>query len=121
MRYLPSAFAVILQIKNAAMSRVTMVAPVGVEKTREHTIPSRAHITPMAAELTIAFLKDLCKVIADIAGKIMSAETRSDPTSLIDMEIITAVRVARRRLHAFAFPPVPCINTGSNVRAKILL
>ena len=75
-----------------------MVGPTGVSKPIDSKIPASAHTTAITAEERVTVLKLLNSLIDAIAGKTISAETRRDPTSLMEMEITIAVMTASMRL-----------------------
>ena len=85
-------------MKNAAMSAVTIVEPTGVEKRMDAISPEPAHTTEMTAEQIITPLKLLKSLIAERAGKIISAEISSEPTRLMASTTISAVMTAISRL-----------------------
>ena len=62
------------------MSTATIVEPTGVPARMEIRIPAVALSTDITAALTVTERKDLKSLIADSAGKITSAEIRSEPT-----------------------------------------
>lgn len=109
------------QIPNAAISVATMVAPTGVSARMEIINPIRAHTTERAPEKIVTFLKLLKIRIAESAGKIISAETSSEPTSFIATTMITAIITAISRLYAFTLLPTALAKFSSKVTAKILL
>lgn len=84
--------------RKAARSAVTIVAPTGVEKIIDRIIPKAAHITEMTAEHIVTLLKLLKILIAERAGKIISAEISREPTRFIAITIIIAVITAIIRL-----------------------
>ena len=83
-------------------------------------IPVTAQITAMTAELIITEKKLLNILIAERAGKMMSAEIRSAPTRFIASTITTAVITAIRVLIALVFVPVADAKFSSNVTVNIL-
>ena len=87
-----------LNIKNTEKFAATIVAPVGVDNNTERIIPEAAQITEMLAEQIVTLLKLLKIRIAESAGKIISAETSSDPTRFIASTIMIAVIIAIIRL-----------------------
>jgi hypothetical protein len=87
-----------LNIAKNTMFTATIVAPTGVEQTMEITSPIAEALTEMAAEAMTTCLKFLNTRIAEIAGKIISAAIRSEPTRRIASTITTAVTVAISRL-----------------------
>ena len=80
------------------MSHATIVAPTGVSATIDMIMPVDAHITEMTAEQTVTPLKFLKTFMADIEGKIISAEIRSEPTRFMATTITEATTTAIRRL-----------------------
>ena len=110
-----------MQMMNAAMSVTTIVDPTGVPSRSESTIPSSAHTTEMTAEQIVTERKLLKIRIAESAGKMTSADTRSDPTRFIASTIITAITVAMRRFRRLVFVPTAFAKLSSNVTAKNLL
>ena len=90
---------------NAAISTATMVEPTGVSPRTEIRIPSSAQITDRTAEQIVTPLKLRNRRIALMAGKMISAEIRRDPTRFIASTMITAITTAMSRLYASAFVP----------------
>ena len=86
------------KIRNAHKSAVTIVAPTGVEQRTERTMPIPAQITDRIAEQIVTLLKLLNTLIADRAGKIISAEISREPTKFIAITMIIAVIMAIIRL-----------------------
>ena len=84
-------------------------------------MPAVALKTDNTAALIVTERKDLNNRIADNAGKITSAEIRSEPTRFIASTMITAITTAISRLQAFALVPVALAKFSSNVTEKILL
>ena len=80
----------IKQIINPTISTATIVAPVGVAKSRDKISPSAEQTTAKIAEKMVTDLKLLKIRIADNAGKTTSAEIKSEPTKFIAITIITA-------------------------------
>ena len=103
---------------NAAISVMTIVDPVGVPQRIERIIPVKAQKTEITAEQIVTDLKLLKILIAERAGKITRADTRSDPTRFIARTMITAITVAMRRFRRFAFVPTALAKFSSNVTAK---
>ena len=75
-----------------------MVEPTGVPATMEIRIPSRAQNTDSKAEQIVTDRKLLKIRMADMAGKMISAEIRSEPTRFIARTMITAITTAISRL-----------------------
>ena len=75
-----------------------MVAPTGVEKRMDNTIPASAQPMDNTVAQSITPLKFCITRIADNAGKIISAEISSEPTKFIASTIMTAVITAIRLL-----------------------
>ena len=75
-----------------------MVGPTGVEKNIATSIPVSAHITEIIADAITVRLKVLTIRIAESAGKMTSADIRSEPTRFIARTIIIAVMTAIKRL-----------------------
>lgn len=90
-----------LKMKNTIMSADTIVEPTGVEKIIALRIPMTAAVTDITAEHTITALKLLKSLIAESAGKIISADISSEPTRFIARTIINAVIIAISRLYVF--------------------
>ena len=97
-----------------------MVEPTGVEARIETMIPAAEQMTDITAEQRITERKLLKSRIADSAGKIISAEIKSDPTRFIARTITDAVMTAIRRLYRPARIPVACEKVSSKVTEKIL-
>ena len=109
------------KMRNAAISTTTIVAPTGVLNKIDAIIPKNAQTTEIQAEQSVTDLKLLNTRIADNAGKITSAEIRSDPTSVMATTITTAIITAIIRLITLTFVPVARAKLSSKVTAKILL
>ncbi len=77
------------------MSIITIVDPTGVPANIEAKIPVTAPNTEITQEKIITFLKLLKSIIEEIAGNIIRAEIKRDPTRFIASTIITAITVAR--------------------------
>lgn len=97
-RFLDVTVPISENIRNAAKSAVTIVAPTGVEQRMERIIPVPAHTTEMTAAQIVTLLKLLNTLIADSAGKIISAEISKEPTRFIAITMIMAVIIAIIRL-----------------------
>jgi hypothetical protein len=109
-----------LNVKNPAMLTATMVVPTGVPTKIAINIPREAHITEMQTEHIVTALKLLNTRIADRAGNITSAESKSAPTRFMATTITTAITIASIKLYVFAFVPVAVEKSSSKVTAKIL-
>ena len=79
---------------NTRISNKTMVAPTGVERRIESSIPKKVASTEITAANITVDLKLLQTLIAQSAGKTMSAEVKSEPARFIASTIITAVAIA---------------------------
>ena len=84
---------------NAAASTATIVDPTGVPANMEMMIPKKAHMTDNSAEHIVTLLKLLNIRMADIAGNMISAEIRSDPTRFMARTMMTAITIAIIRLY----------------------
>ena len=111
----------IVLIRKITMFTATIVEPTGVENRIESRMPVTAQKTEITAEEMTALLKLLKIRIEASAGKIISAEMRSEPTRFIARTIIIAVITAIKRLYKSALVPVAFAKVSSNVTAKILL
>ena len=89
-----------MQTMKAAMSVTTIVEPTGVPRRMDRMIPKKAQHTEMTAEQIVTDLKLLNILIAESAGNITSADTRSEPTRFIARTIITAMIVAIRKFRS---------------------
>ena len=98
-----------------------IVEPTGVPNRIEKINPRNAHTTEIIAELIVTPLKLLKTLIADSAGKIIRAETRSEPTRFIATTITIAIIVAKKILKILIFVPLAFAKFSSNVTANILL
>lgn len=98
-----------------------IVAPTGVPARIDMLIPKNAHTTEFIAEEIVTALKLLKTLIEDNAGKIIRADTRSEPTNFIAITITTAMTVAIIMLNNSVFVPDAFAKFSSNVTAKILL
>ena len=76
----------------------TIVDPTGVPARIDTNIPISAQTTDSTTEQTVTERKLLNSRIADIAGKITSAEIISEPTNFIAMTMTTAIMTANNRL-----------------------
>ena len=83
---------------NTNISATTMVGPTGVPASIEINIPRTAQNTEIIALLIVTALKFLNILIEDRAGKIISAEIRSEPTRFIARTITTAIITAINKL-----------------------
>ena len=72
--------------------------PTGVPARMEIRMPAAALKTDNTAALIVTERKDLNNRIADNAGKITSAEIRSEPARFIASTMITAITTAISRL-----------------------
>ena len=102
------------------MSIATIVEPTGVDPRIETKIPAAAQTTERTAEQRMTARKLLNSRIADSAGKMISAEIRSDPTRFIASTMTAAVITAISRLYRPACSPVASAKVSSKVTAKIL-
>ena len=84
--------------KNTAISAATIVAPTGVENKIDRKIPVSAQNTEIIAEQITTLLKFRNTRIAESAGKIISADIKSDPAIFMPMTITTAIITAIKRL-----------------------
>ena len=87
----------------------------------EMMIPLAAQNSEMTTEQMITLLKLLKTLIADSAGKIISADMSSEPTNFMAMTMMTAMTMAMRRLYISARTPVAFAKLSSKVTANILL
>ena len=85
-------------MRKARILQTTIVGPTGVENIIAERIPRRAQATEITVDVTTTRLKVLATRIAESAGKITSAEIRSEPTRFMARTIITAVMTAISRL-----------------------
>ena len=92
------SFPIAVNTRNSTISTATIVAPVGVENKSESISPTVAAVTEMHAEQITTDLKPVNTRIAESAGKTISADMRSEPTSSIASTIITAEITAIRVL-----------------------
>ena len=77
---------------------MTTTAPDGADVTSEMKSPDRADSTEIIAAQMTTERKPRKSFIALIAGKTMSAEMSSAPTSSIEMTMTTPVMTAKRIL-----------------------
>ena len=98
----------------------TILAPVGVEKRKETTIPTNTQKTDIIADKIITPLKLLHTLMAVKAGKITRLEISNAPIILIPSTIVIAVSRARSILYKFVLTPVAFAKFSSKVIAKIL-
>ena len=118
---LPLAFSIAKQMKKAIISQTTMVGPTGVLNIIAAKMPVIAQITDIIVERITTRLNVRQTLIDESAGKITSAEIRSEPTRFIARTIITAVTTAIRRLYTDARIPDARAKSSSKVTANILL
>ena len=109
------------QAVNTARSAATTVGPMAVAKMMDSTVPERAEIAAMTTAETVTLLKLLKSLIADRAGKMISADARSAPKRFIARTTVTAVMTAMRVLYAATLMPAEAANDSSKVTANILL
>ena len=86
------------QTKNIQIFVVTIVAPTGVENIIDTSIPTIAQHDDITADAITTPLKFCIILIAERAGKIISAEIKSEPTRFIANTIIKAVITAINKL-----------------------
>ncbi len=103
------------------ISTSIIVAPTGVPAKIERIIPKKAHKTEIIPEQIITPLKLLKTRIAESAGNITSADTKSEPTKFIAITITMAIILASKMLSNPVFVPLAFAKFSSNVTAKILL
>lgn len=84
-------------------------------------IPMKEHTTAKIAEQIVTNKKLWNMRIAEIAGKIINAEMRREPTKFIASTIIIAITIAINRLYIFTFIPVVIEKLSSKVTANSLL
>ena len=80
------------------MSTATIVLPTGVSPIIDIKSPATEQKTEITAEQTVTDLKLLKILMALSAGKITSAEIKSEPTRFIARTIIIAMIMAMTRL-----------------------
>lgn len=85
------------------------------------SMPTMAQKTDTIAEQMVTLLKVLKTRMEVSAGKMIKAETKSEPTKLMAKTIIVAVIVAITKLYRATFTPVALAKFSSKVMAKILL
>ena len=83
---------------NAIISAATIVLPTGVPVRIETRSPAIEQTTEITAEQIVTERKLLKILIALRAGKITSAEIKSEPTRFIASTIIIAIMIAITRL-----------------------
>ena len=110
-----------VNMKNTHISAETMVEPTGVPASMETIIPVAAQMREIITEQIITLLKLLKTLIAERAGKMISAEISSEPTKFIAITIMTAITTTMRRLYISERTPVAFAKFSSNVTANILL
>ena len=89
-----------MSVKSAKviMLTATTVEPTGVEITIEVSIPTAEFTTDMAAAHSVSALKLRQTRIAERAGKMTSADMRSEPTRRIASTTVSAITTENRRL-----------------------
>ena len=110
----------IVNTRNTRIFTVTMLAPVGVEYTKEQRIPAKTQNTETTAEQITTKRKLLQRRIAVSAGKIIKLEINSEPIIRIPSTMVTAVKNANSMLYNPARVPVALAKFSSKVTAKIL-
>ena len=85
-------------MRKVRILQTTIVGPTGVEKIIAKRIPMIAQRTEMIVDVITTLLNVRAIRIDESAGKITSAEIRSEPTRFIARTIITAVMTAIKRL-----------------------
>ena len=108
------------KIRYTMIFTVTMLAPVGVENTKEQRIPEKTQKTEMIAEETTTLLKLLQRRIAVSAGKIIKLEMSKEPIIRMPSTMVIAVKNANSILYHSALVPVAFAKFSSKVTAKIL-
>lgn len=83
-----------IHIIKPKISIPTIVEPTGVPARIDTTIPIAADKTEKIDENITTLLNFLNNFIADKAGKIISADVRSEPTKFIARTIIMAMTIA---------------------------
>ena len=83
-----------LQIAKPKMSAATIVGPTGVPARTDTKRPSTAPKTENMQAKIVTFLKLFRNCIAEVAGKIIKAEIKREPTRFIASTMITATNVA---------------------------
>ena len=111
----------ILQIAKIRTFAPTIVEPTGVPTRIAKTIPKTAQNTEKRTDNMQTLLNELVIFIAEIVGKTMSAETRSEPTSVIARDITIAMIIDNNRFVSSIFTPVAFAYSPSNVTAKMFL
>ena len=119
--YFLTNFPTTKQMINTTISIATIVAPTGVPAIMEINIPITAHSVEIIAEEIVTSLKLLKILIALMAGNIMSAEIKREPTRFIARTITIAMTTAIRKLYRFVFTPIAFAKVSSNASAKNLL
>ena len=85
-------------MRKAVRSAATIVLPTGVPARIEIRRPAIEQTTETTAEQMVTERKLLKTRIADRAGKITSAEIKSEPTRFIARTMMTAIMIAITRL-----------------------
>ena len=80
------------------ISMHTIVAPTGVEARIDNRIPTEEQNTEITADATMTARKLFSILMAERAGKMISADMSSEPTSFMASTITDAVTIAIRRL-----------------------
>ena len=114
-------FPIIQNRKKANILAITMLAPVGVSRRTDASIPKTKHTTETIPEHTTTLLNVLQMRMEVRAGKITRLDIKSAPISLMPRTIITAVSTATRALYTEVRVPVALEKFSSKVTAKILL
>ena len=110
-----------IQITKAIKFATIILAPAGVDQTKEEIIPTIKH-TKEIITAQIITLKKLLKIrIAESAGNTIKLEIIIAPIKRIPITIVNAVRTAIKPLYKFAFIPDAVAKFSSNVTRNILL
>lgn len=95
------------------MSATTIVGPIGVANIIENKKPTTVQVIDVMTEQIITERKLLKTRMDESAGKMISADTSSEPTRFMASTMTTAIITAMRKLYRF------CLGAGGN--GKILV
>ena len=119
--FYPLKHEINLQIPKHRISIITIVEPTGVPAIIEIKMPEAAPITENTQEKIVTCLKLLNTSIEEIAGKMIRAEIKREPTRFMARTMIMAITVAITTFKRRVFVPLAKANSSSKVMAKIRL
>ncbi len=103
------------------MSAHTIVDPTGVPYRMDTRMPINVQTTEKTAEQIVTDRKLLNTRIAANAGKMISADTKREPTSFMETTMITAIMTAMNKFIALVCAPAAFAKFSSKVTEKMRL